>query len=735
MPNRLIHESSPYLLQHAHNPVDWFSWSDEAWTKAKQENKLVLVSIGYSACHWCHVMEHESFENDSLAKIMNKHFVCIKVDREQRPDVDQVYMTAVQLMTGSGGWPLNCFTLPDGRPIFGGTYFPKESWMKTLLTLADVYKDDPEKVLKYAEELTSAVKSNELVPAYVEKPKFTAAILKECVDNWTKRFDNREGGPMKAPKFPLPNNYMFLLRQYYFTSSRLTPTLSKGEGEIQKERGEGERLFTSPSLVGRDGVGSHIFLTLEKMAYGGIYDQIGGGFARYSTDGEWKVPHFEKMLYDNAQLVSLYSEAYRFNKNSLYKNVVFETLEFIQREMTSPEGAFYSALDADSEGEEGKYYVWKKESLTQILSEAEGFKLFCEYFNVNEQGYWENENYILLRKKSDEEIAKRFGLSVAVLQEKISEMKKKVLAVRETRIKPGLDNKILTSWNALMIKGYADAYSVFGEKGFLNSALKTADYILQHLSREDGGLYHTTAPLSLRRGAGGEAGEERRNEVNGFLEDYAFTIEAFISLYQVTFDETWLNKARSLADYSIKHFHDPASAMFYFTSDLDTALIARKMEVQDNVIPSSNSTMARSLFYLGKYFDAPDDSIGTGKNYLELSEKMLMQVQEEISKYGSAYSNWAMLMQHFIYPFYEVAIVGKDVDEKRKELAEHFIPNAIFAGATSPPAPLPGERGEMHISLLENKFVEGKTFIYFCINKTCKQPTEDISEALKEMDS
>src|ERR1035437_9640660 len=690
MPNRLIHESSPYLLQHANNPVDWFSWSDEAWEKAKKENKLVLVSIGYSACHWCHVMEHESFEDDAMAKIMNEHFVCIKVDREQRPDVDQVYMTAVQLMTGSGGWPLNCFTLPDGRPIFGGTYFPKDNWIKTLLTLADVYKDDPEKVLKYAEELTSAVKSNELVPAFTEKKKFTDDILKECIDNWIKRFDNIEGGPMKAPKFPLPNNYQFLLRQYYFASPP-TPLLG--------ERGEAAGLL------------KHVNLTLEKMAYGGIYDQIGGGFARYSTDGEWKVPHFEKMLYDYAQLVSLYSEAYQFNKNPLYKQVVYETLEFIQREMTSPYGAFYSALDADSEGEEGKYYVWTVEELKSIL--GDDLKLFADYFNVNEIGHWEEENYILLRKQSDEQIAKRLSLKVDELQKKISELKKKALAVRETRIKPGLDNKILTSWNALMIKGYSDACSVFGEKEFLNSALKSADYILQYLSRADGGLWHTATPLSPRRG--GEAQEGRKGEVNGFLEDYAFTIQSFISLYQVTFDEKWLSKARSLAEYSIQHFHDADSAMFYFTSDLDTALITRKMEIQDNVIPSSNSTMALSLFYLGKYFD--------DQNYLNISEKMLMQVQDEIPKYGSSYSNWAMLMQHFIYPFHEVAIVGNFVDEKRKKLSEHFTPNAIFVGS----------KGQGKLSLLQDKIVEGKTLIYVCENKTCKLPTENTSEAVKQM--
>jgi len=659
--NKLIHEPSPYLLQHAHNPVDWFAWGDEAFAKAKQANKLVLVSIGYSACHWCHVMEHESFEDDSVAQIMNEHFVCIKVDREQRPDVDQVYLSAVQIMTGSGGWPLNCFTLPDGRPIYGGTYFPKQNWVKILHTLSDLYKNDVQKVLQYAEELTTAVKKSELIPPYKEKKEFSKDILNSCYENWTKRFDNIEGGPKKAPKFPLPNNYQFLLRHYCFTK------------DISLFR--------------------HLNLTLEKMAYGGIYDQIGGGFARYSTDGEWKVPHFEKMLYDNAQLVSLYSEAYQFAKNPLYKQIVYETVEFIQREMISPEGAFYSALDADSEGEEGKYYVWTKEQLQTIL--GGDFDLFSDYFNVNHLGEWEG-NYILLRKKSDEEISKKFDLSKEELQKKIIELKKSVLAVREKRIKPGLDNKILTSWNALMIKGYANAYSVFHEKEFLNSALKSTDYILQHLSRENGGLYHAKG-------------------INGFLEDYSFTIEAFISLYQVTFDEQWLNKAKSLAEYSLKHFYDSKSAMFYFTSDLDSALITRKMEIQDNVIPSSNSSMALSLFYLGKYFDE--------KNYLEISEKMLKQVQQDIIPYGSAYSNWAMLLLHFTQPFYEIAIVGNSVDEKRKSLSEHFIPNAIFTGT----------KAQSKLSLLQDKFIEGKTLIYVCENKTCKLPTENISEAIQSL--
>jgi uncharacterized protein len=660
--NKLISESSPYLLQHAHNPVNWWPWNAQAWEKAKEENKLVLISIGYSACHWCHVMERESFEDDSVAGIMNEHFICIKVDREQRPDVDQVYMTAVQLMTGSGGWPLNCFTLADGRPIYGGTYFPKSNWVKILRTLSDFYKNDPKKVLQYASELTTAVKQHELIPAFSEKVNFTHDILTTCVENWKKRFDNQEGGPMKAPKFPLPNNYQFLLRQCYFSNDSL---LLK-----------------------------HVNLTLEKMAYGGIYDQIGGGFARYSTDSDWKVPHFEKMLYDNAQLVSLYSEAYRFSKNLLYKKIVYETLDFIQREMTSNEGVFYSALDADTEGEEGKYYVWTVAELQTVF--GKNMELFAAYFNVNETGYWEEEAYILLRKQSDEDIAGRFGLSVEELLGNITEMKNQLLAIRQKRVPPGVDNKILTSWNAMMIKGFTEAYKAFGDDKFIAMALKASDHLVKTLSREDGGLCHAQG-------------------INGFLEDYSFTIDAFISLYQVTFDEKWLTKAKLLAEYTILHFHDSSSAMFYFTSDLDPTLITRKMEIQDNVIPSSNSAMALSLFYLGKYLD--------NKRFLSLSEAMLHQVQKEIPIYGSAYSNWAMLMQFFLNRFFEIAIVGKDVDEKRKTFCLHYVPNAIFTGSFS----------RSTLPLLENKLIEGKTYIYVCENKTCKLPTENINEALKQV--
>ena len=665
--NSLINETSPYLLQHAHNPVNWFAWNDETLEKAKRENKLILVSIGYSACHWCHVMEHESFEDEHVANLMNDHFICIKVDREERPDIDQVYMLAVQLMTGRGGWPLNCFALPDGRPIYGGTYFPKEQWMNILLNLADTFKNEPDKVEDYAKQLTEGVKLAELVKVNQDEKEFTIDTLHQCYKNWKPRFDNEEGGPDKAPKFPLPNNYQFLLRYYHQTKE-------------------------SKNL-------DHIQLTLQKMAYGGIYDQIGGGFSRYSVDHYWKVPHFEKMLYDNAQLVTLYCEAFQAKKNPIYKQVVYETLAFIERELTSPEGAFYSALDADSEGEEGKYYVWSTDELQTILKDD--FNLFADYFNINDRGLWEYNNYILLRHDSDETIAERHNISGKELDERIHKMKKELLAIREKRVHPGLDNKVLTSWNALMLKAYVDAYNVFDDQHFLDAAIKNVNFILQKQLRGDGGLNH-----NYKNGI---------STINGFLEDYCFTIEALIALYEATFTEEYLHKANELMKYCISHFEDKNTGMFYFTSDEDKALISRKKELSDNVIPASNSSIAKSLFVLGHYFE--------NEAYLSKSKKMLNNMLSEIVNYGSGYSNWAMLLLNFTQSFYEVAIVGKSVDEKRKAFNKHYLPNRIFVGSAN----------ESTLPLLKNRYVAGQTMIYVCSNKTCKEPVTEVSEALKQI--
>ncbi|MGB3947231.1 MAG: thioredoxin domain-containing protein [Bacteroidia bacterium] len=670
--NSLIRETSPYLLQHAHNPVNWYAWNDETLEKAKKEDKPILISVGYSACHWCHVMEHESFEDEAIAALMNEHFICIKVDREERPDIDQVYMLAVQLMTGQGGWPLNCFALPDSRPVYGGTYFPKERWRNILLNLSDLYKNEPKRMLEYAVQLTEGIKMAELVKISETENKFTSELLHKTYEQWKTGFDDEYGGPNRAPKFPLPNNYQFLLR--YAHSATIAP-------EVKQE------------LL------NHIDLTLTKMAFGGIYDQLGGGFARYSVDAYWKVPHFEKMLYDNAQLVTLYSEAFQATKNAIYKQVVYETLAFIEKELLSDEGGFYSALDADSEGEEGKFYVWKKEELQQLLKE--NFELFADYFNVNQTGFWEHENYILLREQTDEDIAKKHNLSINTLQQLIHSIKQQLLKVRNQRVRPALDDKQLTSWNALMLKAYIDAYKVFDEAHFLAVAFKNTNFILSNLLRADGGLYH-----NFKNG---------KATINGYLEDYCFFIEALIALYEASFKEEYLHTANKLVQYCIHHFFDKNSGMFYFTSDEDVALIARKMELADNVIPASNSSMAKSLFVLAHHLQ--------NDNYMQISKTMLNNMLDDIVSYGAGYSNWGMLLLHFIQPFYELAIIGDDVDDKYKALNKYYIPNAIFAASF----------GTSSLPLLMNRWQQNKTYIYVCVNQNCKLPVTDIDDALKNL--
>lgn len=664
--NSLINETSPYLLQHAHNPVNWYAWNSETLAKAKKENKLLLISVGYSACHWCHVMEHESFENEEVAEIMNTHFICIKVDREERPDIDQIYMNAVQLMTGQGGWPLNCFALPNGEPFYGGTYFQTEQWKHILKAIANEYAQQPQKVIDYANELTKGIKESDFLPKATHQNPFNKEVLETAVERFKHLFDYLEGGTNRAPKFPLPNNYEFLLDYYYHNPD--------------------------PKLL------QYLNLSLTKMAYGGIYDQIGGGFARYSVDGYWKVPHFEKMLYDNAQLVSLYSKAYQLTKNNLYKEVVYQTLAFVKREMTTKNGAFYSALDADSEGEEGKFYVWTKEELQEILKED--FPLIESYYNINKYGFWE-DNYILLRREDNETIAKQFNLSINQLEEKIDCINQKLLNIRNKRVRPGLDDKTLTSWNALVLKGYVDAYNTFGEEEFLVTAIKNATFISTTQLRPDGGLNH-----NYKNGV---------SKIDGYLEDYCFTIEGFIALYEATFNENWLNLSKQLMDYTISHFYDSETGFFFFTSDAAKDLIARKMELSDNVIPASNSSIAKGLFLLGLHFESD--------NYTKLAIQMLKNIKNQIPTYVSGYSNWASLLLNQVHPFYEIAICGKNALNTRKEFYQTFIPNKIIVGTIT----------KSSLPLLKERQTNGNTTIYVCYNKTCQNPVETIEEALKQM--
>ena len=662
--NSLVNETSPYLLQHAHNPVDWYPWNEATLAKAQDEDKLLLISIGYSACHWCHVMEHESFEDEEVAKIMNDNFICIKVDREERPDIDQIYMTAVQLMSQRGGWPLNCVALPDGRPFWGGTYFRKNDWLKQIAGLANAYQNDRSKVLEFAEKLSNGIKQVEMVVRNPKQEEFVWEDVNNMVSTWSERFDNTEGGSNGAPKFPMPNSYNFLLRYAHLSNNK----------EVLE----------------------HIELTLNKIAFGGIYDQIGGGFARYSTDRLWKVPHFEKMLYDNGQLVSLYSEGYLKFKNPLYKEIVFESLEFVERELLDETGAFYSALDADSEEEEGKFYVWNETELKLLI--REDFDIFKDYYNINNKGFWEHENYILLRRETKQKIAKKHKISVADLETKIASWKKILMKERDKRIRPGLDDKSLTSWNALMLKGYIDAYITFGEKHHLDIALKNANFVANIQLQSDGKLWHSY--------------KDKRSTINAYLEDYSITISAFISLYEATFNEKWLNLSEQMMQYAMTHFYDKKSGMFFFTSDLDPQLVARKMEINDNVIPASNSVMANALYDLGIILDKEE--------YKKMSRTMLNNVKEEMRSYGSGYANYANLMLKIIHPYYEVVVVGKDAHEKSLEINKEYKPNKLFIGSF----------GKSKMSLLEEKFVEGQTMIYVCENKVCQMPTNKVIQAI-----
>ncbi|WP_405203647.1 thioredoxin domain-containing protein [Dokdonia sp. LLG6352-1] len=669
--NDLIKETSPYLLQHAHNPVDWKAWNDETLAQAKKENKLILVSIGYSSCHWCHVMEHESFEDTLVAQFMNENFINIKVDREERPDVDNVYMNAVQLMTGRGGWPLNAVALPDGRPVWGGTYFSKEDWLNALGQVADIYTSDPNKLVEYADKLGTGLAQMDLVTPNPNKPSFVIDTLQTSIEKWSRQWDTRQGGLNRAPKFMMPNNYEFLLRYAH----------QNNDDEILE----------------------YVNTTLEQIAFGGVNDQVGGGFARYSVDTKWHIPHFEKMLYDNAQLVSLYSNAYLKTKNPLYKETVYETLEFIKREMTTAQGGFYSALDADSltpdgELEEGAYYVWTEEELKNLV--GDDFELFSAYYNINDYGKWENDHYVLIRQDLDTDFIKEYEISLEELTTKKSKWREDLLRFRESKKeKPRLDDKILTSWNGLMTKGYVDAYRVFDEKEFLDAALKNANFVVDNLLRKDGGLNRTY--------------KDGKSTINAYLEDYAATIDAFIALFEVTMDEQWLEKAKSLTDYTFTHFQNAENKLFYFTSNEDPTLSSRNTEFYDNVIPSSNSIMAKNIFTLSHYY--------LDKEYTDTAAAMLNNMQTNFTQSPTSFSNWMDLMLNYTKPYYELVVVGPDAQNILAELEQEYLPNKLIAATTT------ASKQE----IFEGRYLEGETLIYVCVNNACKLPVKTVKEALK----
>ncbi|MFN8273933.1 MAG: thioredoxin domain-containing protein [Flavobacteriaceae bacterium] len=669
--NELSKETSPYLLQHAQNPVHWKAWNPQSLQSAQEQNKLLIISVGYSACHWCHVMEHESFEDAEVAEVMNAHFVNIKVDREERPDIDAVYMKAVQIMTGQGGWPMNVVALPDGRPVWGGTYFRKNQWINSLEQLQELYIQQPEKMLDYAQRLQLGLAQISLLP----EPEQAAneQTLSLLVEKWKKSFDHEFGGLARAPKFMMPSNYEFLMRYAH----------QNNDAELQE----------------------FVDLTLTRMAWGGLFDTVDGGFSRYSVDMRWHVPHFEKMLYDNGQLVSLYAQAYKRTQNPLYKTVIEKTLDFVTREWLTSEGAFYSALDADSLNaanhlEEGAFYVWTKTELQNIL--GDDFALFARLFNINDFGHWEHENYVLIQNQALDLIASEFNLTEAELSALKSSWEKQLFEVRQKRSKPRLDDKCLTSWNAWMLKGYLDAYQALGHQQYLEIAIKSAHFISQKQWSPEGFLWH-----NYKNGT---------SSINGFLEDYAVVIAALISLHQTTFDPSWLKQAKQLTDYCLEHFYRESHGFFAFTSDLDDALVSQHFEVEDNVIPASNSVMAKNLLQLSVYFNHAYYE----KTATQMIQKMLGNID-----YPSAFSNWLNNYLDLGKTRKELAICSSNALELARGFHQNYLPNVWISG-TNEPSDLP---------FLQNRFNNHKDLFYICQNQTCQQPLSDISTVLNELKS
>lgn len=668
--NRLAQASSPYLKEHADNPVDWYEWGPEALEKAKNENKPLIVSVGYASCHWCHVMEEESFMDTTVARIMNENFVSIKVDREERPDIDQIYIHAAQLISGNAGWPLNAFALPDGKPFYVATYFPKEQWIKVLKQILDTYKNDYNKVVIQADAITRNIQATDLISVPENNQiNFTKKDYQAIFSSWQPEIDFKHGGLAGSQKFPMPAIWENLLQHHYLT-------------------GENKSLEA-------------VTLTLDKMASGGIYDHLAGGFARYTTDTEWKVPHFEKMLYDNAQLISLYSHAYQVTHSPDYEKVIQETLAFVQQELTSPEGGFYSSINADSEGEEGKFYVWTKAELEKLLDEKSA-SIFFDYYTITNEGNWEDGKNILYRTSNDEEFVRKHSLTNTELNQAISNSKKILFDARNKRIHPTRDDKILTGWNALMLTGYLDAYNALNKNEYLEIALTNARFIEQKGMRKDGGLWRNL--------------QGNKASIEAFLDDYALLAKAYLNLYQATFDIHWLELSQKLTQYAVKHFYDENTGMFFYTSAQSNQLVVRKMELDDTVIPASNSVMAEVLFQLGEYYD--DEKFKT------MSNSMLAQMTQNPSSLDPFHANWARISGIVAYHPFEVAVMGSDALQKSQELQQHYLPTSLFMGGI-----------QENLPLLENKLVAGKTMIYVCRNKVCKLPLQEVEKALTQLNN
>lgn len=666
--NRLQNETSPYLLQHKDNPVDWYPWGEEALTRARDEDKPILLSVGYSACHWCHVMEHESFEHQPTAQMMNELFVNIKVDREERPDVDAIYMEAVQAMTGQGGWPMTVFLLPDGRPFYGGTYFPREarrgmpSFQQILAGVHDAFVNRRSDVERAAENLTSVL-DRSMLGIGGDSSRLNPGLLDEAMRRMGQNFDQRHGGLGNAPKFPQPMNLEFLLRSYVRTQDT--------------------------SIL-------HIVThTLKKMANGGIYDQIGGGFARYSTDSIWLVPHFEKMLYDNAQLSRLYLHTWQVTGDSFYRDIATDIYDYILREMTSPEGGFYSATDADSEGEEGKFFVWSIHEVRELLGDDADIAI--EYWGMTTSGNFEGHNILHVPNEPDV-AAVRLNMRTDDLQKKIAGIRETLYKARMRRVPPGLDDKILTSWNGLMLASLAEAARVLDRSDYREAAIRSGEFLLRELMTDDGHLLRTY--------------KDGRSKINGYLEDYANLIDGLLELYQTTFDDLWFSVARQLADHVLEHFPTEDGG-FFDTSDDHEALIVRPRNVQDNAVPSGNSMMVKQLIRLFAY---------TGDiRYDQAAHRALSLLTEAMQQYPQAFGEALNAVDMLVGGITEVAVVGSDQEEATQALlrviSETYRPNLIVALTEHEVT------GDATIPLLSYRTRHNSSpTVYVCRNFACKMP-------------
>lgn len=681
--NRLIEETSPYLLQHAHNPVDWFPWGEEAFRIARETNRPILLSVGYSACHWCHVMERESFENPDIADIMNRYFVNVKVDREERPDVDAIYMTAVQLLTGQGGWPMTVFLAPDGKPFYGGTYFPpqdmygKPGFPRLLYAIAEAWTSRRGELEQQGAEVAKALATESELGSRASGELLTTSMLDTAYSQLAQRFDSTHGGFGGAPKFPQPDTLNFLLKLHARTR-RQDPL-----DMVEK--------------------------TLHGMALGGMYDQLGGGFHRYSTDATWLAPHFEKMLYDNAQLVQTYARAYQVTRKAFYRGVAEETLEYVLREMTSAEGGFYSAQDADSEGVEGKFFVWSEAEVIALLGERDA-ALFSAFYDVTRHGNWEETN-ILHVVKDARGVAKQFGLSLEETAAALDGARAKLLAEREKRVKPGLDDKILTAWNGMMLCGFAECYLIFEREDFLQAAIRNADFVLSTLAFRDKEGYLRL----LRTARNGKA------KLNGYLEDYACYAEGLLWLYEATGDAKWLNTAAELMESMLTYFWDEEGGGFFTTSSDHEALVHRPKDWDDNATPSGNSVAMEVMLKL---------SLLLGRNdYRERTARMLRSLGDVYQKMPYGFARGLSVLDFYLDSPKEIALLGDlnapETQALRRVLYETYLPNRVVAFAPG------GESLPVGVPLLEGRTLrDGKPTAYVCTNFVCKEPVAS-AEALR----